>query len=162
MLKNSVIPETQKTHNDVMDLLVDACQTVDAVQNIDGSITKQLMLDPEKAWWKTHLVNSPTFARFAYELKEFERLADDAYNNMAPSRAEIIAKQILSIGLDYRYSIDAKSSESLRDRHNTQATLLDKMQKNRVERAYTLKGDAKKSFMDGILGRDRERDDMED
>jgi hypothetical protein len=145
-----------------MDLLVDACQTVDTVQNVDGTYTKQLMLDPEKAWWKTHLVNSPTFARFAYELKEFERLGGDCYNNMSAPRAEVIAKQILDIGMDYRYSIDAKSSESLRDRHNTQATLLDKMQKNRVERAYTLKGDAKRSFMDGILGRDRERDDMEE
>ena len=142
-----------------MDLLVDACQIVEQVQNIDGSYTKQLMLDPEKAWWKTHLVNSPTFARFAFELKEFERMADDAYNNMTATRAEVIAKQIREIGMDYRYSIDAKSSESLRDKNNTQATLLDKMQKNRVERAYTVKGDAKNSFLQGLMGKDRAADE---
>ena len=144
-----------------MDLLVDACQTVETVQNQDGTFTKQLMLDPEKAWWKTHLVNSPTFARFAFELKEFERLGEEAIYNMARPRAEVIAEQIRSIGMDYRYSIDAKSSESLRDRNNTQATLLDKMQKNRVERAYTVKGEAGKSFMSGLLGRDREQDEQD-
>lgn len=110
------------------------------------------MLDPEKAWWKTQIVNSPTFARFAFELKELERLAEDCENNMSGPRAIKIGEQIKAIGLDYRYSIDAKSSESLRDKHNTQATLLDKMQKNRIERAYTLKGEAQKGLMRGLFG----------
>ena len=157
-----MIPETQKTHNDVMDLLVDACQSIETVQNPDGSLTKQLILDPQKAWWKTHLVNSPTFARFAFELLEFERLAGDAVYNMCEERARVLIQQILSIGQAFRYSIDAKSSESLRDKQNTQATLLDKMQKNKIERAYTLKGDAKKSMFDGFLSRDAEQDRTEE
>jgi hypothetical protein len=129
------------------------------VRNQDGSYSKQLMLDPEKAWWKTQIVNSPTFARFAYELKDFERLAEDCKNNMSGPRAEKIAEQIKAIGMDYRYSIDAKSSESLRDKHNTQATLLDKMQKNRIERAYTLKGEAQKSLFRGMFGGNSNEDE---
>ncbi len=152
------LPETQKTHNDVMDLLVDACQTVENVQNLDGTYSITHVLDPEKAWWKTHLVNSPTFARFAYELKEFERMGKEAFFFMPADRARVLQMQIQEIGKDWRYSIDAKSSESLRDNLNSQATLLDKMQKNKIEKAYTLKGDLKKSMMDGWLGREVERD----
>lgn len=156
-----MIPETQKSHNDVMDLLVDACQSIETVDNLDGTLSKTIMLDPEKAWWKTHLVNSPTFARFAYELKEFERLGEEANYYMSAERAAVLAAQIKAIGKDWRYSIDAKSSESLRDYRNTQATLLDKMQKNRIEKAYTLRGDAKRSMFDGFLGRDVQRDEEE-
>jgi len=145
-----------------MDLLVDACQSVEVVQNLDGTLTKSMMLDPEKAWWKTHLVNSPTFARFAYELKEFERMGKEAIFYMPAERAAVIQLQIQEIGKDWRYSIDAKSSESLRDLRNTQATLLDKMQKNKIEKAYTLKGDAKRSMIDGWLGREVERDNQEE
>lgn len=144
-----------------MDLLVDACQTVETITNIDGSITKQLMLDPEKAWWKTHLVNCPTFGSFANELKIFESMSQECYNNMSAPRAQIIAEQIMAKGMSYRYSIDAKSSESLRDKRNSQATLLDKMQKNRVERAYTLKGDMKKSMLRGWLGGNNEEQEEE-
>ncbi len=155
------IPETQKTHNDVMDLLVDACQSVEDVQNLDGTISRTHVLDPDKAWWKTHLVNSPTFARFAFELLEFERMGKEAYFFMPADRARVLQLQIKEIGKDWRYSIDAKSSESLRDIRNSQATLLDKMQKNKIEKAYTLKGDLKRSMMDGWLGREVERDSQE-
>ncbi len=156
-----LIPETQKTHNDVLDLLVDACQTVQTVRNLDGTISQTMMLDPEKTWWKTHIVNSPTFARFAYELKEFERMGKEAVFFMPADRAAVIQMQINEIGMDYRYSIDAKSSESLRDHQNTQPTLLDKMQRNRIEKAITLKGDLKRSMMDGWLGREAEKDQEE-
>lgn len=154
-----MIPETQKSHNDVMDLIVDACQTVQDIRQLDGSVQRQMVLDPERAWWKTNLVNSPTFASFAFALKEFERLAHDCYDNMSLERAEALARQIQDIGKDFRYSIDAKSSESLRDKQNTQATLIDKVQKNKVEKAYTIKGEAKKTFMDGVFGRDREENE---
>ncbi len=157
-----LIPETLKTHNDVLDLLVDACQSVKTVRNLDGTVEQTMMLDPEKTWWKTHIVNSPTFARFAYELKEFERMGKEAVFFMPADRAAVIQMQINEIGLDYRYSIDAKSSESLRNNMNTQPTLLDKMQRNRIEKAYTLKGDLKRSMMDGWLGREVERDSQEE
>ena len=85
-------------------------------------------------------------------------MGKEAYFFMPADRARIIQMQIQEIGKDWRYSIDAKSSESLRDIRNSQATLLDKMQKNKIEKAYTLKGDLKKSMMDGWLGREVEND----
>jgi hypothetical protein len=155
------IPDVGKSHNDAMDLIVDACQKEEIVAGIDGKLVRTHVLDPEIAWWKTHLVNSPTFARFAYELKEFERLGADAQYNMPASRAELISIQIKEIGRDFRYSIDAKSSETLRDQHNSQASLLDKLQKNRVEKAYTLSGEAKRSLWDGIMNRESQASDNE-
>jgi hypothetical protein len=113
-------------------------------------------------WWKTNIINGPTFGRFAFYLKEFERMAEDAFDNMYGSRAMSMAKDILAIGQSFRRSIDAKSSESLRDKNNTQSTLIDKINRNKVERAYTMKGAVKNSMWDGIMGRDREKDDEED
>lgn len=144
--------ETQKSHQDVMDLLVDACQSIDVVRNQDGSFSKQLMLDPEKAWWKTLLINAPTFGMFAKVLRNFEGMGEDAPNHMAGPRAEVLADQIKRYCLDYRYSVDAKSSETLRDKHNTQQSLLDKMNKSSVPHAVNPKDEAGRSIWSGITG----------
>ncbi len=156
-----IIPDSTPSHHDGIDLLVDACQTLETVQNMDGSVSKQIVLDPEKAWWKTHVVNSPYFARFAFELKEFERLASESIHHMTQKRAQVLIRQILEIGLGYRYSIDAKSSESLRDKQNTQSTLLDKLQKNKIERAITLKGETKNSLLNSWLGKEAQEEPYE-
>ena len=150
--------ETQKSHNDLWDLLVDACQTVEIIHNADGSYSKQLMLDPEKAWWKTQLVNSPYFGMFAKVLRNLEGMAEDAVNHMAGPRAIVIGEQVKRYCLDYRYSIDAKSSETLRDKNNTQPALIDKMQKSGVPHAIT-KDDAKRSALTSWLGGDKSDED---
>ena len=152
------IPESQKQHNDLIDIVVEASQNVEEITLEDGRTQKELVLDPEIIWWKTQIVNCPTFARFAFELKTFEHLAVQCYDNMSKKRADTIARQILAIVASFKRSIDAKSSESLRDKNNTQSTLIDKINKNKIERAYTLKGEAKKTFMDGIMGNDARRD----
>ncbi len=38
------------------------------------------------------------------------------------------------------------------------STLIDKINKNKVERVYTMKDQMKKSLMDSILGRDIQKD----
>lgn len=154
----SALPETQKEVNDLIDVIIKASHNVEEVRQEDGSMAKQLVMDPESIWWKTGLINSPTFGRFAYILKEWERQATDALDNMYIDRAIEIGRDILDIGKSFRRSIDAKSSESLRDKYNTQATLIDKLIRKRVEKAYTVKGAAKRSMIDGIIGRDQERD----
>ena len=154
----SMIPDSQKPHNDLIDILIDACQTTVDVRLEDGSIEKHQILDPETVWWKTHLINSPSFSRFAYELKGFESHAFQCKNNMSPQRAEVMEKQILEVVTNYKRSIDAKSSESLRDKHNTQSTLIDKINRGKIERAVTLKGEATKSFADSILGREAQQE----
>jgi hypothetical protein len=157
-----LIPISEQKHNDLVDLIIEAAQTVQNVTLDDGTQQKQLILDPETIYWKTHIVNSPTFGRLVYELKEWENLASACDNNMSPERAVIISKGIIDIARSWRYSIDAKSSESIRDRHNTQSTFIDKVNRNKVEKAYTVKGDAKKSFMDGLMGREAEQERNED
>jgi len=147
-----MIVGTEKAHQDVIDLLVDACQTVDIIQNPDGSYSKQLILDPEKAWWKTQLVNSPTFGMFTKVLRNLEGMAEDAKNNMAAPRAQVLAEQLVRYCLDYRYSIDAKSSETLRDKNNTQPCLVDKMQRSNVPHAFNQKDEMKKSLFSGWTG----------
>ena len=153
------IPESQKSHNDIIDMIIEGCQTVEDVPQPDGSVQKQLVLDPEIPWWKTQLVNSETFGRYAFEFKEFERLSVSCYDNMSSERAHSLAQQILGVCNSFKRSIDAKSSESKRDKNNTQTTLVDKIIKNKQERVYQMKGEMKKSLMDGIMGREAARED---
>jgi len=152
------IPESEKTHNDLIDIIIEASQTVEEVEEADGKFKKVLQLDPEKIYWKTHIVNSPTFAQFVFQLKEFQELSRQGFHFMHRNRALVLAQQIEAKVKNYRYAIDAKSSESLRDMNNTQSTLIDKINRNKIEKAYTVKGDAKKSFMDGLLGREAEQE----
>lgn len=153
-----MIPEGSKAHNDLIDILIEAAQKVEEVDQPDGSKQKQMVADPEILWWKTNIVNSPHFGRFAYELKGFEHLAEQCYNNMSNPRAAVMAQQILAIASSFRRSIDAKSSESLRDKQNTQSTLIDKINRNKIEKAFTLKGEAKRTFKDALLGKEAERE----
>lgn len=158
-----MIPEGQKIHTDLIDILIEASQEIEEVSQPDGTTQKQLLLNPEIIWWKTGIINSPTFGRFAYMLKEWERQAEECFDNMCRDRAFEIAKDIIEIGKSFRRSIDAKSSESLRDKNNTQSTLIDKINRNKIEKLYTVKGEGKKSLMAGLLGAEGERDkDNED
>ncbi len=157
-----MIPQQNKEHNDLIDIIIEASQNIEDIETEEGKFTKQLILDPERIYWKTHIVNSPTFARFVYELKELEHLGIQCKNHMSWKRAEVLGKQIHNLVSSFKYSIDAKSSESLRDKNNTQSTLIDKINKNKIERAYTIKDDARKSIWQGLVGRDAERDAEQD
>lgn len=152
-------PEGTPKYNDLIDIIIQSSQkTIDVMQK-DGTVTKEQIIDDETIWWKTGSVNANTFGRFAYELKEWERTADLAENNMSIPRAMQISEEIMGTGISYRRSMDAKSSESQRNSQNSQSTLIDKINKNKVERVYTMKDQAKKSLFDGFLGRERERDE---
>ena len=161
LISKGVIPRADKEHNDLIDIIIEASQSVETVETEEGQTQKQLVLDPERVYWKTHIVNSPTFARFVYELKELEHLALQCKNHMSWKRAEVLKTQIMNLVASFKYSIDAKSSESLRDKNNTQSTLIDKINKNKIEKAYTIKDDAKKSIWSGLVGNDVERSEGE-
>ena len=81
---------------------------------------------------------------------------------MSKPRAKVMAQQIMAIGASFRRSIDAKSSESLRDKLNTQSTLIDKLNRTKSERAITFKGEMKRSLKDAFLGKEAERQAEED
>jgi len=156
-----LVPEGQPKYNDLIDIIIESAKKTVEVPQIDGTMANQTIIDPEVIWWKTGSVNSSMFSRFAFELKEFERMATEAFTHMTKERARIFGHQVIDIGTSYRRSIDAKSSESLRDKNNSQSTLIDKINRNKIEKVYTAKGEIKKGMWDGIMGRDgqRERDD---
>ena len=109
-------------------------------------------------WWKTHAVNSIRFGRMALELEMFGRLAKEAYRRMPFERAEVVAQEVGEICDAYMRSVDAKSSESRRDAHNSQATYLDRINRNKVEHVYTSRDAASQGILAGVLGRRREAD----
>ena len=129
------------------------------VEQVDKSIKKQGVTDAEIIWWKTLMVNANTLGRFAFKLKEFERMAFDAFNNMSADRARDFAHTVIDIGSSYRRSLDAKSSESKRNDENSQSTLIDKINRTQVEKIYTSKGEVAKGIMESIIHRDRQEDD---
>jgi hypothetical protein len=145
-----------QTQKDLIDLLTEAGQKVEIIENPDGTVSKILTTDPETTYWKTQLVNSPTFARFVYELKSFENLAYQATNHMSKERAMVLKKQILLIVSAYKYSVDAKSSESLRDKDNSQSTLIDKLNRVKIEKSVNVTGDKTKNLLEILTGKDSE------
>jgi hypothetical protein len=155
----SGIPEGQPKYNDLIDIVIQAAQKTIDVEQKDGTFTKEQVMDEEIVWWKTGSVNSNTFARFAYELKEFERMGIEAFEYMSPDRARAFALQIQSVATSYRRSIDAKSSESQRDKENSQSTLIDKINRNKIEKVYTSKTDQAKAGLASIfMGKDKDKD----
>ena len=160
----SGIPEGQPRYNDLIDIVVQAAQKTVDVQQKDGTITKEQEMDEEIVWWKTGSVNANTFARFAFELKEWERVMTlDVFDYMSPERAKAFALQAQTMATSYRRSIDAKSSESQRDKENSQSTLIDKINRNKIEKVYTSKTDqAKRSIADIFMGKDKEKDSEDD
>jgi hypothetical protein len=156
-----VIPEGSAKYNDLIDIVITSSQkTVDVMQK-DGSITKEKDLDDDTLWWKTLSVHSDTLGRYAYELMEWIRTAYTTKNNMSEERANQYSLEILEYATSHRRSIDAKSSESKRDKQNSQSTLLDKINHKTSEKIYTQKGEVKKGLFDAFLGREKERDEVE-
>ena len=153
-----MIPQSEPEHKELVDILVQSVQRVEEIPLEDGSTQKSLVLDPMSLYWKTLVVSSSKLARFVYELENFHNLAQQASNFMSKVRAENFAKQIEKIVQAYMYSIDSKSSESLRDNGSSQSTLIDKIARNKIERSYNVKGEKTRSFMDAMLGKDKEAD----
>jgi len=157
-----LVPEGQPKYNDLIDIIIESAKKTVDVDQKDGTVLKQPIIDEEIIWWKTGSVNSYTFSRFAFELKEFERTAVEAFTHMCKERARIFAHQVIDIGTSYRRSIDAKSSETLRNKDNSQSSLIDKINRNKIEKVYTAKGNMKQSALDSLLHKDKTKDDEND
>ena len=154
--------DSNEKHNDLIDLIIQSSQKIVDIRNDDGSIIREQQMDSDSLWWKTHTISSNTFGAVAFELKEWERCALQANENMCQDRADQIAHDIMEISQSFRRAIDAKSSESLRDKNNSQSVLIDKVGRNRVEKVYTMKDQVNKSLLSGFLGRDKDRDEEYD
>lgn len=156
------IPDGSPKYNDLIDIIVESAKQTKQKRLVDGTYEDVISVDSEIVWWKTGSINSPSFSRMAFELKEWERQADLALTHMTKNRAEQMAGEIRGIGVSYRRSIDAKSSENMRDKQNSQSTLIDKINRNKVEKVYTAKGELKRSALDAIMGRDKAKDNEND
>ena len=154
-----MIPESQKENNDLVDLLTTSFQKVIMIENPEGKMEKQLELDTKRAWWQLHSVAANTLGRFALELENFERKAIQSKRHMSKERAEDFSENIMGIVDAYRSTVDAKSSEALSDKNNAIQTLIDKIKSNKIERRYVMKDELKKGMLDGLLGRDREKEE---
>ena len=155
-------PDGQEKHNDLIDLIIQSATKTVNVKGEDGTIYQEQQMDSDSLWWKTHSISANTFGAVAFELKEWERMALQAHENMCEDRANQISHDIMEISQSFRRAIDAKSSESLRDKNNSQSVLIDKVGRNRVEKVYTMKDQVNKSLLSGFLGRDKDRDEEYD
>ena len=79
---------------------------------------------------------------------------------MSRNKANALSNQIKELVIAYQYSIDSKSSESIRENGSAQSTLIDKIARNKIERSYQVKGEKGRSMLDALMGKDRD-DDME-
>jgi hypothetical protein len=152
------IPETDPPTRDLIALITTAHTKKIQVEGLDGRPELQDEIDSEGIFWQTQNVNSQYLGLFVKEYKDLESLQHDAYNHMSAPRAKVFAAQLGRNLLSYRYSIEAKASETVRDKNNNQPNLIDKIKENRVERKYVFDKEAKKTFLDGLLGRDAEKD----
>ena len=144
----------------MLDMIREGATQIVEVKGPDDQVHLETRMDPDVVWWKGHAVNSTKFGRMAYELNELDRMADEAYNRMPTERADVLAKQIRGMSRSHRRAIDAKSSESRRDSNNAQATLLDRVGRNKVEHVYTAKDAASRSMAEMFMG-GRKQDDFE-
>lgn len=124
----------------------------------DGHEKITFVIDNKSAYWKTHNINSYRFGLLAEAVEYLDTLGDDAEYNMSKPRAEVIKKQINAIVHNIlKKSIDAKSSETMRDGRNAQTSLTDKYLKRKQETVLDVHGEVKKSVLDSIFGKKAEQ-----
>lgn len=148
----SSIPETERQHQDFVDIMIEAVKSEKEVQDIQGLTKKEMIPDAKKLWYKTQIINSPTFARFVFVLEEFGNMAHDAFNHMTFERANVLGNQIFRKINSYNFSIDAKSSETVQDKHNNRGSLVHLMTNKTIEKKFTMKDEMKKGLAAGWFG----------
>jgi len=135
--------------------LIDSCRKPQKVIDEQGVERIELVLDTKKVNYKTQLVNSPHYSSFVYELENFANLAIDCYNFMSIERANVLSQQILRHVDTYGYSIDAKSSETIRDHQNSQKSLTHILTDKKMEKTVTLKEEAGRSLKEALGGKEK-------
>ena len=91
-------------------------------------------------------------------MMEIMRVGLEAERHMSLERAKIFRRSILSYVNSIRKTLDSKSSESVVNGENKQNTLLGMVNKNSVEKIYTMKDNGKTGMFDRIVGRKVEDD----
>ena len=146
--------------NDTVGVILQSVQRSKQVEDDDGKITIIQYMDDLALWCKTLSVASNTLAQLIFELMEFIRNGLRAIHNMSLERAMIWQHDAIEIAESVKKALDSKSSESMRNKDNSQSTLIDKINKNSVEKIFTMKDNAKNSLWSSIMG--KEKDKMSD
>ena len=156
-----MIPEGTQKYNEAIDIVIQSASKYEPMEQKDGSVIMEQIIDSEKLWWGFNKIDSDKFGALSFEVKEFERMGDEAFNCMCTERAQQYKDQILAIGESVRSSIDALSSQSRRDKHNSRQTKLDTLVRNKSEHVYSIEDKAKKGGMASLFGGQKVSDDME-
>lgn len=146
------LPETEKLHNDVVDFLIEASKTKQVTQK-DGKVVEEYLINPKTIWYKTQNIHSNLFGGFVKALEEYANMSIDAFNHMSKEQANMLGNQIMRKIESFNFSIDAKSSETVRDQNNNTSNLLHILTHKTIEKKYNVTGEGKKTLMDGMLGR---------
>lgn len=141
------LPDAEKNLQDLIDYLSEGSKEIVDIPQPDGTVKTETRMKHEKIYWETRLVNSPTFARYVLILKLFEGLILTAKHNMSKARAEAFGKEVMIIVEAHKSHVDAKSSETLRNKDNTQPSLVDKLQKITIQKSISLRGDKEKGIL---------------
>ena len=151
-----MIPDSNNNREQVWAVIADGCKKKIAVRDQNGNITYETVLDEKRAWYKTGIVPSPHYGNYSKDVEDFRNLADQAYKFTPADRAAALAQDILLEYDSFCSSIDAMSSMTLRDNHNSQACLIDKGFRQKSERDIRILEEGKRSFMDAFTGKKKE------
>ena len=145
----------KSTHKDALDVILEASKKIE-VYELEGEMKSVETKDFESLYWSTRNVASPHFSRFVLKLKDLENLGNQAHNHMMGGRAKVMKEGIDALVSGFKYSIDAKSSESVLNKNNKQSTLVDKFFQQKQEKVYSTEEKMKKGFMQSLIGKDKE------
>jgi len=128
------------------------------VEKVDenGVMRRTLELDPRRIYYTTRLVNSQFLGRAVVKFLELKKLADEAINFMTPKRAEIAKKDLMTRFDNFHYGIDAKSSETVRDKDNNQSSLLHLIRKEKIEKELKFSDQKSQKMLSKWLGKDED------
>lgn len=151
-------PDVDQNQKDLTGILKDGMIEPFVNKDADGREFIDYRLNSKSAYWKTHNINHAGFGLLAEAIEYLAVLARDTVYNMSIARGILIRDQINSLVNEVlKLSIDAKSSETMRDGRNAQTSLVDKYLKNKQERILEMRGDKVKSSMfDAIRGKQAE------
>lgn len=154
----------QPISKDLLDVILQASQKVVEVDDPNGTGHKirQPEIDPEIIWCKTLMVNSNGLGYYIFDIKELERLGLEAENKMNRERALVFQHTMVDYITSHKRGLDGKSSESMRDKENSQSTLVDKINKTQTEKIYTAQGKVARGVLESFIHQDKQKDDMRD
>ena len=146
--------DPEANRRDITTLLKDGLLKVVERKGKDGKPEYTYEVNNKSAWYKTHSINSAQFGLMAQYVEDFAAYEDTVKYHMSKPMADVLSLQIKNQAEVLRLSIDAKSSETMRNNRNAQTSLVDKYLENRQERIIDVKGELKRSLSDMAMGKE--------